>query len=211
MKKLLLIIIISTIANIGYSDDMPPEVKRLKILRDKKTEEIDSAYNRELDKLKKNYAANGNYKAIAYIENMQIVAIDAKVPDAGEIDRKQRAKLYCRVPETRFKNEARAVPDSNNYVIFFNIPEAYSDWKMTLRSAEPLVFKVKEAGMVTLVTLETANRQLDRSGWKQVDSFYTGKESPVFRFLILEKYLEVGEYEIKGDGKWGAPRLLIEN
>lgn len=66
----------------GFADEMPKEVKRLKSLRDKKVakaiKDIDAGYFRELNKLKKKYASQGNYIAAAYIETMQIDAIDAQ-------------------------------------------------------------------------------------------------------------------------------------
>ena len=82
MKKLLLTIIAASTACISFSDDMPPEVKRLKEQRDRKvaakTKEIDAIYHSELNKLKKKYAAQKNYIAAAYIEKMFIEAIDAQ-------------------------------------------------------------------------------------------------------------------------------------
>lgn len=99
MKKLLFILIAFTFTASGYADEMPPEVKRLKSIRDKKVakavKDIDAVYNRELNKLKKKYAAQGNYIAAAYIEKMQVAIIDASEKETPNKDEKtQTAFVY---------------------------------------------------------------------------------------------------------------------
>jgi hypothetical protein len=96
MKKLLLIIIASLFANVGFSDDMPSEVKRLKTLRDKKVEEIDKTYFKELNKLKKKYGANGNYKGIVYIEQMQATMASS----TNEKEEKDKSKSLSELEKT---------------------------------------------------------------------------------------------------------------
>lgn len=90
MRNLLLIIIAALVTHIGFSDDMPLDVKRLKEQRDRKVSEtikkIDAVYYRELIKLKKKYAAQRNYTAAAYVEKMQIAIVDSHktTPDKPE-------------------------------------------------------------------------------------------------------------------------------
>ncbi len=211
MTKSLLIIIALIITNISFSDDMPPEVKRLKEQRDrqvaKKIKEIDAIYHRELDKLKKKYAAQKNYIAAAYIENMQIDFIDSKTEEKIEKEEVATlAKIECESSFLRFRNEVR-INDNRPTYFYTDVPDAYEGWEVTFatpKTPDPLVFTVKKAGVVTLVS--NAGRLLESKGWVAVEK---AKLSNQFDLMILEKILEEGEYSIKeGMGRSFGTQLL---
>ena len=61
---------------ITIADEMPPEVKRLTFLKDKKIQEVNKKYWAELNKLKKKYAKSENTRDALYIEKMQIAYLD---------------------------------------------------------------------------------------------------------------------------------------
>ena len=205
MKKLLLIIIAFLHVSVGYSDDIPPEVKRLKLLRDKKVEkeikEIDAVYYRELEKLKKKYAAQGNYTAAAYVEKMQLAFTDSEAPEKEILGTKQQeagqlANVYCKAPFVRFKNDVKineTVP-SFNYV---DVPEKYEGWKIsaiTTSPTEPLTFKVKKSGTVSLLMRPQSVPIFKSKGWIAVEK---AKLNGGPELIILEKTLGIGEYSME--------------
>lgn len=229
MKKLLTTLIVSAIACIGFSDDMPPEVKRLKTIRDKKVEEIDTVYNRELEKLKKKYAANGNYKAIAYIENMQTSTIDSAKTENNKttalsqnekgslsFDSGAYARIYCKDEFGKFENGGQYFFDHDTRMA--NIPDGYDEFYISLSSAfdtevEKLSFKVKKAGIVLLaVTLPLKGKMID-DGWKEIDKFVrtgaNGSADVKGKFFLMQKELPEGEYEFPITHHFSAPCRIL--
>jgi hypothetical protein len=146
----------------------------------------------------------------------------AFISNAGESKAGEReyAKVYCKSPTTRFENGSVANPDSG-IGKYAEIPEKYSRWKVTFAKDdkdEPLKFKVKEAGIVAVITLDSANRYLKSDGWNEVGTAkvewpvkpnnVTGKIK-IYKIIIFEKYLDLGEHELKSDEIFfGPPRLL---
>ena len=122
------------------------------------------------------------------------------------------AKVYCKASMDRFKNDFEANPGLGN-ATYSNIPKKYSGWRVTypkrFNTKEPLKFKVKQAGVVTVITWEKVNRYLKKNGWMEVDTATFKGGEQTFTVLIFEKQLAIGEYELEADGnKYGPPRLL---
>jgi hypothetical protein len=124
------------------------------------------------------------------------------------------AKVYCKASTIRFRNDAEANPGLNN-LTYCNVPKKYSGWRVTYRksasSKESLNFKVKKAGIVTVISWDQVNRYLKQNGWKEVDraNVKTGTGEQEYNIIIFEKYLDAGQYELKFENKnYGPPRLL---
>lgn len=72
---------------------MPSAVKRLTVLRDRKVQEIDKNYWKDLNKLQERYAKNGNTRDALYIEKMQVAYLDEQ-KKLQESDRTQIVLTY---------------------------------------------------------------------------------------------------------------------
>lgn len=224
MKKLLLIIVAFLIAGIGFTDDMPSEVKRLKEQRDRKvaekTKEIDTVYYRELDRLKKKYAAQKNYTAAAYVEKMQIAIIDSnstKMKGGMEATtvgaEREYADIYCKSGFVQFKTKSNICNSSrlpNSHYSF--VPEEFEMFKISVceyPAEGDLKFKVKTEGMVRLVERHKPSvDKLVKQEWKKVGTAkYSNERDQVSELVILEKFLEKGEYNIPHEVTFGI-RIL---
>lgn len=211
-------IIASLIANIGFSDEMPPEVKRLKSLRDKKVAEqlkdIDVAYYRELEKLKKQYAANGNYKAIVYIENMQVAAADAekKAEDisAEKINIDQQAEVKCNTPFVRFRDGSNLYENKDD--TYGDVDARFKGFDIMLRESgntNPVNFEVEKEGYIYIVSGGASKHYLTENEWEEMGKVCTtfGVGNRAITLIGYQKKLAKGEYSMPTLGRYGV-RLL---
>lgn len=195
MKRIIIITILSSLCSpVIFADEMPNEVKRMTILRDKKIEEVEQKYWVELDKLKQRYARAGNTKDALYIEKMQIKHFD-EVAEKKRQDIEEdsaQAKISSKLKFSRFRNGTKLV---QGYVAFYSdVPEKYEGWMVSTvdhKTTDPIEFKVKEAGIVSVVAHLEMSKKLSSENWKKVGTLTFNNKHGL---AIMEKYLEVGEY-----------------
>lgn len=122
------------------------------------------------------------------------------------------AKVYCKSSMSRFRKDSESNPGLNNATYSY-VPKKYSGWRVTypksFETKEPLKFEVKNAGVVTVISWDQANRYLKKNGWTEVDTATVKRGAQIYTVLIFEKQLAIGEYELEAEGnKYGPPRLL---
>lgn len=129
-------------------------------------------------------------------------------------NKEQRARVSYDCIMSKLKNDAQVNPESfsDGFIpVYSDVPEQYSGWKITTlrykNKGKSLEIRVKKAGIVTLSTPSKAFSALSADGWKEVGR-YTVKKGGVKKsqFIIVEKYLEKGEYEFKAGGNKNSER-----
>lgn len=110
------------------------------------------------------------------------------------------AKVYCRDSFVRFRNESYPREIANG--AFAAIPDSYVSWKFSYpkdypeKKIQSLKFKVKEAGIVHVITSLAGSKHLTSDGWKVTGEFFVVINDKKWKDVILEKFLAEGEYEI---------------
>ncbi len=224
MKKEISFTILSSILiSALYADEMPFEVKRLTVLRDKKIEEIEKIYWKEAGNLKNKYARSGNIKSALYIEKMQIQYADEqekmekeepssnKDEETHLLAKNVDARIYYRGDTMRFKKETAgfetrggvigSVPDEFNGDKISTVHK-YTDY-LKEEDKGSITFKVKRAGTVYMVVEDS--KQFIEDSWSVVDQGTYGWGGIYKRgFKVLSKTLEVGEYTLPKTAGFGT-------
>jgi hypothetical protein len=119
----------------------------------------------------------------------------------------KEAKVYSNADFIRLRNGVNIYGEGGENPSFKTIPEEFDGRKITLRSirsSDPLEFKVKEAGVVTLIAESKGADQLSKQAWVKVGKIIINQRTGGLRELpILQKELEVGEYSIPSEGLFG--------
>jgi hypothetical protein len=133
--------------------------------------------------------------------------------ESGAVDTQQPADVYCTQLEILFKEDNPFQPNTR----FVDVPARYSEWYITLfrggSGDQPLKFKVRKAGVVTLADFPArAKKLLREEGWTEVGRFavYNTSKEKSLTYIIMEKHLEEGTYLFEAAGNvFKRPPLLI--
>lgn len=183
-----------------------------------KTKEIDAIYHRELDRLKKKYAAQKNYIAAAYIENMQIDSIDSKTEEKmnDESDEQLKtgglANVYYKQETGKLRNGTKSFAGADH--CWRNVPDKFDGSTVIIGSFNTfnkIEFKVKKSGDVYRIIDSKSLQKLQTEGWEPVDKMTRdgNKGEGTIPLSIMKKYYELGEYELSEKSYMG-PRLIID-
>ena len=132
----------------------------------------------------------------------------------SEAEQTSEAKIYSKAQFIRFKKGVPIYGGSDGDRVpasFHSVPKEFHDRRIELRkvgSTAPVKFKVKKAGIVTLVTTRRGAKILIQQGWVEVGKgSMMSLHDDVRELPILQKKLDVGVYSIPSAGASGT-RLL---
>ena len=113
-----------------------------------------------------------------------------------------KARIVCKTKTTRLKKGNSVFLEKNGANIQV-VPEDYNAVKISIcekmpsKETTPLSFKVKEAGIVTIIVDERSKTRMESDGWVFVDKGEWGWGGGKSReYIILKKYLEPGKHQI---------------
>jgi hypothetical protein len=109
------------------------------------------------------------------------------------------AKVYCKAKFIRLRKGLNINDSSKEKPSFEKIPKEFDGRKITLYttgSSDPLEFKVKEAGTVTLLATGPNKGNLYKEGWIKVGDVVINAPKGPLALSLLQKELDVGEYSM---------------
>ena len=141
------------------------------------------------------------------------LSVEAATKDAEKI-----ADVFCQLKYEKFRAGSSLYTDSGIDVELNEVPEKYKKRKITksaYHSEEPIKFKVKEAGIVLIAVHESAVEKYTSNGWSKKEQFEcidnnarVDSKSQKRHFVLLGKYHDVGEYEMKAELPFGLHLVL---
>lgn len=109
------------------------------------------------------------------------------------------AEVSCKNVLVRFKKGSPAFTNIDES--FSKVPDKYKKAKISscnYGNSAPLVFKVEKSGIVTLVISKKHASIFKKDGWSAVgEAERIDLPGNIFKLMIYEKYLDIGEYSYK--------------
>ena len=138
---------------------------------------------------------------------LSILCLTATCAEAKETE---DAKVYSKGTYVAFKNGVPLFRSVNPETYYDSVPKEFEGRKimlMTQGSFKPVEFKVKEAGLITLVVKAKAIPHLTAKGWAKVNKVSIHRPNSTAEDAILQKKFDVGNYSIPNDDQYWI-RLL---
>jgi hypothetical protein len=190
-------------------EKLPFEIQRIVDAKQRKIEEIEKQYEQALLKQKKIYLSREDMESAKIIDTM-LHGPEQKVKKEEEPS--QQAKIYTKAKFMRIKVGGNYF-EGDHPSVFQSFPDGYENYRISLcqcNPKDPLGFKVKRAGIVTLILNKNTADKYVHDGWTIVDeASRTLVDGKIQKLNIIQKKMSEGEYKFDMDHSFSGVRLLV--